>query len=388
MPEAEFDGAAGAVTDAGSGRPSARREPESGAADLRRVGLNPDHWYPLARSRSVRRGRVRAAVFAGERIALFRTESGVVHALEDRCAHRQVPLSMGVVEGETLRCCYHAWAYRGDGRISQIPYLSKGDARPPRGVRGYPVREAYGLVFVFPGDPAKAETTELPWLPAFHAPTHRTMTFSRTVRCHYSFLHENLLDMNHQFLHRGVVGRIHPDLLGYRTSATSVEARYLFTHTGGRRDRGASLLAAGGVRGSDSGDVLTIRTEYPYQTLDLVPEGAERPAFRLWTAYVPADAEQRSCRAYGLLMISKPRLPGALALAWPLIRRFTERVFAEDRMAVEAEQWAWDEQGGDRNHEVFPLILDVREVLRANGVPLAARPGACGTGPGGCGRTP
>ena len=43
---------------------------------------------------------------------------------------------MGVVEGETLRCCYHAWAYRGDGRISQIPYLPKGGtAAAPRGPR-------------------------------------------------------------------------------------------------------------------------------------------------------------------------------------------------------------------------------------------------------------
>ncbi|MDQ0957094.1 phenylpropionate dioxygenase-like ring-hydroxylating dioxygenase large terminal subunit [Streptomyces sp. B4I13] len=40
---------------------------------------------------------------------------------------------------------------------------------------------------------------------------HMTMTFSRTVRCHYSFMHENLLDMNHQFLHRGVLGRIRPE---------------------------------------------------------------------------------------------------------------------------------------------------------------------------------
>jgi len=53
-------------------------------------------------------------------------------------------------------------------------------------------------------------------------------------------------------------------------------------------------------------------------------------------------------------------------------------VFAEDRMAVEAEQRAWDEQGEDRNHEVFPLILDVREVLRSNGVPLSPRVRPCG----------
>ena len=203
-------------------------------ADLRRVGISPDFWYPVAVSASVRRGKTFAARFAGERIALYRTEGGVVYGLEDRCAHRQVPLSMGVVEGEALRCCYHAWAYRGDGRISQIPYLPKGAPRPPRGVRAYPVREAYGLVFVFPGDPSKADGAALPELPEFHSQAHRTMTYSRTVGCHYSFLHENLLDMNHQFLHRGVVGRIHPELLDYETGLDWVQARYQFTHTAGK----------------------------------------------------------------------------------------------------------------------------------------------------------
>ncbi|MER5209574.1 aromatic ring-hydroxylating dioxygenase subunit alpha [Streptomyces sp. NPDC002838] len=366
---------------AGSGQLSGHPDPGSAMVDLRRVGANPDFWYPLALSGSVRGRRVIATAFAGERIALYRGETGAVYALEDRCAHRQVPLSLGVVEGETLRCCYHAWAYRGDGRISQIPYLSKGDGRPPRGVRGYPAREAYGLVFVFPGDPDKAAVTALPELPAFGSPKYKTMTFSRTVRCHYSFMHENLLDMNHQFLHRGVVGRLHPELLEYRTGPRSVEARYLFTHAGGKRNRGAGLLAGEGIGGGDSADVMTIRTDYPYQTLDLVPENAERPAFRLWAAYVPEDAEQRTCHAYGLLMIEKPRIPGALHLARPLIRRFAERVFAEDRTAVEAEQRAWEEQGEDRNHEVFPLILDVREVLRANGVPLRSQAATCGTAP-------
>lgn len=371
MSQNDTERAATAPAGAAGERRAGEREPGGAAPpDLRRIGIHPDHWYPVALSRDVRRGRTFGTAFAGERIALFRGAGGAVHALEDRCAHRQVPLSMGVVDGDTLRCCYHAWAYRGDGRVCQIPYLSKGDARPPRGVRGFPVREAYGMVFVFPGDPALAAVTALPELPAYGSPRYRTMTYSRTVRCHYSFMHENLLDMNHQFLHRGVVGRLRPRLLDSRTGPRSVEARYLFRHEGGKRNRGASLLAREGVGGSDSSDVMTIRTDYPYQTLDLVPEGAERPAFRLWVAYVPEDAEQRTCHAYGLLMIEKPRVPGVLHLAWPLIRRFTERVFAEDRTAVEAEQRAWDEQGEDRNHEVFPLILDVRDVLRTNGVPL------------------
>ena len=366
----------------GAGSPRGRDELQhrhSGAiADLRRTGINPDFWYPVAVSGSVRQKKTFAAMFAGERIALYRGESGAVYALEDRCAHRQVPLSMGVVEGDALRCCYHAWAYRGNGRISQIPYLPKGAGLPPRGVRAYPVREAYGLVFVFPGDPQKAATAALPQLPEFDSARHKTMTFSRTVRYHYSFMHENLLDMNHQFLHRGILGKIQPTLLGYDTGPYSVEARYLFTHAGGKKNRGAGLLAAEGIGGGKSPDVITIRTAYPYQTLQLVPENAELPAFSLWVAYVPEDAGQRTNHVYGLLMIEKPPIPGALHLAWPLIRRFTERVFAEDRMAVEAEQRAWDEQGEDWNHEVFPLIVDVRDVLRTNGVPIRPESALCG----------
>ncbi|GAA3712330.1 hypothetical protein GCM10023082_07600 [Streptomyces tremellae] len=89
---------------------------------------------------------------------------------------------------------------------------------------------------------------------------------------------------------------------------------------------------------------------------------------------MPEDAEQRTSHAYGLLMIEKPRVPGALHAAWPPIRRFTERVLAQDRTAVEAEQRAWDEQGEAWNQETFPLIKDVRGVLRAHGVPIG--PGA------------
>jgi phenylpropionate dioxygenase-like ring-hydroxylating dioxygenase large terminal subunit len=337
--------------------------------DLRRIGINPDFWYPIALCADVRRGKTFAARFAGERIALYRSASGKVYALEDRCAHRQVPLSMGVVEGEALRCCYHAWAYRGNGRVSQIPYLPEGCARPPRGVRAYPAREAYGLVFVFPGDPEHAVTRPLPDLPEFGSTAYETMTFSRTVACHYSFLHENLLDMNHQFLHRGVVGRIQPELLGHEADPQSVEARYLFTQASRKRSLGAGLLSAL-TGGSREPDILTIRTGYPYQTLQLYVAGTGRPAVSLWAAYVPEDAAQRTSHAYGLLMIAKPPVPGALRLAWPFIRRFTERVFAEDRMAVEAEQRAWDEQSADRNHEIFPVALDVREILRSNGIPI------------------
>ena len=80
---------------------------------------------------------------------LVRPKDGPVFALEDRCAHRQVPLSKGTVDGCTLRCCYHGWRYDASGRCIDVPYLGKG--KLPNGVRRYPCFERDGLIFVWPG---------------------------------------------------------------------------------------------------------------------------------------------------------------------------------------------------------------------------------------------
>ena len=150
-------------------------------ADLRRTGINPDFWYPVAVSASVRKKKTFPALFAGERIALYRGESGAVYALEDRCAHRQVPLSMGVVEGDVLRCCYHAWAYRGTGRISQIPYLPKGVSlaatRRPRLPGPGSLRPGVRL----PRRPGEGGSGAAARAAGVRLRRHKTMMFSRTV---------------------------------------------------------------------------------------------------------------------------------------------------------------------------------------------------------------
>jgi hypothetical protein len=45
-------------------------------ADLRRTGINPNFWYPVAVSGSVPKNKTFGATFAGERIALYRGSSG------------------------------------------------------------------------------------------------------------------------------------------------------------------------------------------------------------------------------------------------------------------------------------------------------------------------
>jgi phenylpropionate dioxygenase-like ring-hydroxylating dioxygenase large terminal subunit len=335
--------------------------------DLRKVKINPDFWYPLAWSREVGKNKILGAAFAGLPIAIARTGSGEVFALEDRCAHRQFPLSQGVVCGDHLQCGYHAWRYDRHGRITTIPY-AKSDTAPPPGVRSYPCREAYGLIFVFPGNPKLAERVPLPDMPFHGSPDYKPMCFSRQVNCHYSFMHENLMDMNHQFLHRRLMGKVKPELLGTAKGDGWIEAKYHFHHLGGRRHSGSDLLSFGGDRAEKEYDIMTIRTEYPYQTLTIAGRESEFPSVRLWSVYVPKDQAEKTNQSIGILMIRKPRIPGAIYVLWPVLRHFAEAVFAEDRMAVEAEQRAYDELGSDRNQEVYPVTLAVRELLIARGI--------------------
>ncbi|QOT81015.1 aromatic ring-hydroxylating oxygenase subunit alpha [Cupriavidus basilensis] len=341
--------------------------------DLRRVTIHPDHWYPLAWSREVKRGKAHGVRFAGEPIVLVRTASGAVFALEDRCAHRQVPLHAGVVDGESIRCCYHGWTYDCTGRCIDVPYL--GRERLPNGVRSYPCREVQGLIFVFPGSAVLADETPLPSLGSVANKAYKTRRFGREVKCHYSFMHENLMDMNHQFLHRRQMGQMRARSLGRRRGDGWVEVDYTFAREQGKQPVGEALVFGGGNKGSKGGqagkDVMTVRTLYPYQTLQIRTSDATL-VMDLWIVYVPLDAEQRTNRTFGLLSIKKPGIPGILNLAWPLLVWFTERIFKEDRWIVESEQAAHDEQGADWNQEVFPVINELRDLLRECGMPEAS----------------
>src|SRR5271154_4141157 len=75
--------------------------------DLRRTDSHPDHWYPIAWSEQVKPGKMLACHYAGEPVAVIRGTDAKLFALENRCAHRQVPLTRGVVQGCTVKCGYH-----------------------------------------------------------------------------------------------------------------------------------------------------------------------------------------------------------------------------------------------------------------------------------------
>ncbi len=276
-----------------------------------------------------------------------------------------------MVCGESLKCGYHGWTFDRGGKCVSVPSLGTAKGLP-HGVRSYPCREAYGLVFVFPGDPARAAEVAFPVVPAPGDPDYKTRYLSRRIKCHYSFMHENLMDMNHQVLHRRLMGGIQPVLLRRERGPDWVQAVYRFSRVSGRQSLGERFMVGekSETAPSTEDDLMVIRTSYPYQTLTFTNAGQKEPALDLWLAYVPVDKEQRVNHSYGLMCIKKPAFPGLIHLFWPFIRYFTDGIFSQDQDIVEEEQKAYDAQKGDWNQEIFPIINDLRDVLVKNGVPL------------------
>ena len=344
--------------------------------DLRRVGAHPDHWYPLAWSDELKPGKVIGRRFADQPIALYRGKDGQVVALEDRCAHRQVPLHLGVVCGNELKCHYHGWTYDSAGKCVDVPYLGK--ERLPNGVRSFPAREIDGLIFVFPGDPVLAAARVPTTLGASQRKDYKTRRLNRQVACHYTFMHENLFDMNHQFMHRKQMGSIKARCIGRDHGDDWAQVEYTFSRTEGRPSLGeqviVDLVRKRNESKKDFSDRMRIRTDYPSQSLRVWVgrdiKDTQDPVLDVWLGYTPLDAEQKTNRTFGYLSVKKPPVPGLIHAVWPFVVWFTENIFAEDKDIVEHEQRAYDSQGGDWNNEVFPAIRDLRTVLARCGKPM------------------
>ena len=347
------------------------------AFDLRRVGAHPDYWYPVAWSDELKAGRTLGRRFAGDPIVLYRGTQGRAFALEDRCAHRQVPLHLGVVSGDELKCHYHGWTYDCTGKCVSVPYFGK--ERLPNGVRSYPACDVDGMILIFPGDPALAQGRQPASLGSYRRKDYKTRRLYREVACHYTFMHENLFDMNHQFMHRKQMGSIRAHCIGREHGEDWAQVEYSFKRTQGKSSLGeqviVDLVRSRSEKGKkDFRDHMRIRTDYPTQRLKVWVgrdiQDTQDPVLDVWLGYTPWDAEQRTNRTYGYLSMKKPPIPGLIHAVWPFVTWFTENIFREDQEIVEYEQRAYDTQGADWNNEVFPALRDLRGVLARCGRPI------------------
>jgi renierapurpurin 18,18'-hydroxylase len=194
---------------------------------LRELGINPNHWYVLARSSELTDKPLGLTLWQ-QPLVLYRDRSGQVHALEDRCPHRQVKLSEGQVSGNEIVCAYHGWHFDASGACSHVPYLEANQKLPSCSLRTYPVREQDGFIWVFPGDPAQlaAHPLEPLSLPEWEHLNYIATVSLIDVQAHYSFLIENLMDMYHGHLHADYQAWTQPVLQSLEATDQRVDAHY------------------------------------------------------------------------------------------------------------------------------------------------------------------
>ncbi len=268
---------------------------------VRAAGLSPDHWYAVEYERALGRGATRGTTFWGTPITLARDAAGAVHA--------------------------------------------RSAGRPP-----YPVQQRYGLVWLFPGDPALAEVRAMPEVPELEGPDPWAyVPLGFTWRAHHSMVVDNVCDLSHAHLHRRYPAFQPGHLLECRPEADRVLMRY--------EARVGPLLRASGA----PPNVLTIGYEYPYHWAHVSWSNIEgRITYR--TFMLPLDA--RTTRVFFMFCYDTLRIRGLpLALGHRVLRGLlhlgnviTLPLLRQDGFALEAEQDGWERHFDAPAVELNPVV--------------------------------
>ncbi|MSQ69906.1 MAG: aromatic ring-hydroxylating dioxygenase subunit alpha [Betaproteobacteria bacterium] len=163
-------------------------------------------WYVAAWPAEVASDKLLARTICAKEMVFFRDAAGRAVALEDRCCHRQLPLSQGWMEQSTVRCGYHGMRFDGAGLCVEVPAQ---DFIPPGArVIAYPVVERHGWIWVWPGDADRADPALVPDM--FERNDHPDWTSgggTTYIKGHYELISDNLLDLTHEtYIHRDSLG--------------------------------------------------------------------------------------------------------------------------------------------------------------------------------------
>lgn len=233
----------------------------------------PNGWFALAFGDELARGEVKRVFAFGQELALFRAESGRAHVFDAYCPHLGAHLAVGgKVAGETLRCPFHGWRFDGAGRCVEVPYAERIPARAQ--VHPWPVRERYGLIFVWNHAAREAPSYELPDVPELEsadwaAPERREWS----VRTAIQEMGENDHDNAHfAAVHGG----------NYLPTSVRYEGRMKTCVSPFRRELpdGTKL------------DVELVRTSYQLGLATVAYRGVPGFGFLMLSSVLPVDAER------------------------------------------------------------------------------------------------
>ncbi len=162
-------------------------------------------WYLASWSTELSTKTILARTILEKPIALFRQADGSPAAIQDQCPHKFAPLSAGTVEDNSIRCRYHGLAFDGRGRCSDNPH---GAITKNIQVTSYPVVECFRGIWIWMGDPARADIKTIPDLSYLSAAPETAFSAGYIHSFgHYELMTDNIMDLSHtDYLHPGTLG--------------------------------------------------------------------------------------------------------------------------------------------------------------------------------------
>lgn len=314
-------------------------------------------WYVAAWSSELGPDRPIARTIAGENLALWRRADGSVVAMEDRCPHRLAPLSLGRIEGDTLRCMYHGLSFGADGLCRHVP---GSDVIPPHSTTlVYPTVEQSSWIWVWLGDPELADPAAIPkgWQiddPAWVI-NHSAMDYAAD----YQLINDNLTDLSH-------LDYVHETTLGAATGTawSKNQPRVTMLPDGVLIERWNEDIPV--YRGSTDrcdrlnsyryllpGIFLMTTRLYPIGTAAACDHG--QPSIPPFSERIDQQAatpvsEGRSRYLYATGVAASEATPALLADMMTVVNA----AFEEDRTIIEAQQRVWNVTPAERRKAFIP----------------------------------
>lgn len=157
-----------------------------------------DFWYAALPASELKRGMMKRQMLLNRPFLLLRDKQGKVHALDDHCPHRGIPLSDGSFDGEAVECCYHGWVFDCTGKCVHIPaLLTDSPVKVERiKTKSFQCEVSDGMIWVFVSS-TKVNEKEIPAVPrlSVFSEKYKSNLISRPLKC----------DMDH-----GIVGLMDP----------------------------------------------------------------------------------------------------------------------------------------------------------------------------------
>lgn len=158
-------------------------------------------WLIACQSKDLKKRPQRVTILS-QPIVLFRSGNQVA-ALEDRCPHRNVPLSEGRVIDGKIQCLYHGWTFSSTGKCTSIPGRCKQSLHETRDANSILCCEVGDFIWV---NLCGNQLDTQPIMPHLDKLNMHQYVWSLDAEGALLNVLENFLDGTHtHFIHRGLI---------------------------------------------------------------------------------------------------------------------------------------------------------------------------------------